>query len=169
MASALFDSPKKRRLFSADEDLMLRRLMAEHRFSTWNAISALMPRRSARQCRDRWANYLCPENKNAPWTDAEDDLLVAKFQELGPRWTTISKCFDGRSENNVKNRWYTHLRQRMHAPGHDAEERPAHARERLPPIESFGPAFLVWPIVENESRPQAIEPAALHPTISCFT
>jgi hypothetical protein len=37
-------------------------------------------------------------------------LLMAKVTEFGPRWVTIAKFFDGRSENNVKNRWYTYVK-----------------------------------------------------------
>ena len=103
--------PKKiRKLFSAEEDALLSRIMFEQPFTTWIAVAAQIPGRSARQCRDRWANYLSPENKNGPWTQDEDRLLADKFREFGPQWTTIAKFFDGRSENNVKNRWYTHLR-----------------------------------------------------------
>ena len=101
---------KIRKLFTPEEDALLRRIMFEQTFTTWIAVAAQIPGRSARQCRDRWANYLSPENKNGPWTQDEDRLLTEKFLELGPQWTSIAKFFDGRSENNVKNRWYTHLR-----------------------------------------------------------
>lgn len=101
---------KMRKLFSAEEDALLSRIMFEQTFTTWIAVAAQIPGRSARQCRDRWANYLSPENKNGPWSQEEDQLLAEKFRELGPQWTSIAKFFDGRSENNVKNRWYTHLR-----------------------------------------------------------
>ena len=109
--------PKKiRKLFSAEEDALLSRIMFEQPFTTWIAVAAQIPGRSARQCRDRWANYLSPENKNGPWTQEEDRLLTDKFREFGPQWTTIAKFFDGRSENNVKNRWYTHLRNKYNSP-----------------------------------------------------
>lgn len=106
--------PKKiRKLFSAEEDALLSHIMFEQTFTTWIAVAAQIPGRSARQCRDRWANYLSPENKNGPWTPEEDEQLAEKYAELGPQWTTIAKFFDGRSENNVKNRWYTHLKNKF--------------------------------------------------------
>ena len=113
-SSGVGGKPKKvRKLFSAEEDQLLTRIMYEQPFTTWIAVAAQIPGRSARQCRDRWANYLSPENKNGPWSVEEDKLLAKKFQEIGPQWTVIAKFFDGRSENNVKNRWYTHLKNRV--------------------------------------------------------
>ena len=79
-------------------------------FTTWIAVAEQIPGRSARQCRDRWANYLSPNNKNGPWSQAEDEILAAKQREYGSQWSLICKFFNGRSENNVKNRWYTHLK-----------------------------------------------------------
>lgn len=104
---------KIRKLFSAEEDAQLSRIMFEQQFTTWIAVAAQIPGRTARQCRDRWANYLSPNNKNGPWMAAEDKMLIEKYKEFGPQWTTIAKFFDGRSENNVKNRWYTHLRNKF--------------------------------------------------------
>jgi hypothetical protein len=156
------DLCQKRRLFTADEDELLCRIMVEQPFSTWVTVASQLPGRSARQCRDRWANYLCPDNKNAPWTDSEDKLLMAKYQELGPRWTTISKSFDGRSENNVKNRWYTYVRRRMPA----RREEPV--REKFPPIESLGPPFAMRPIFSPEPNTQTISTPGLHPLFPCF-
>lgn len=107
---------KMRKLFSAEEDAFLAKIMFEEPFTTWIAVASHFTGRSARQCRDRWTNYLAPENKNGPWTREEDELLSEKYVELGPQWTVIAKFFDGRSENNVKNRWYTHLKSRYTKP-----------------------------------------------------
>jgi hypothetical protein len=55
-------------------------------------------------------NYLCPSVKNGPWTEAEDRLLLAKINEIGRSWSVMGRFFPGRSENDIKNRWYSHLR-----------------------------------------------------------
>lgn len=95
-----------------EEDNLLLKIMIEQQFTTWIAVAEQIPGRTARQCRDRWTNYLSPQNKNGPWTAEEDQLLIEKFRQHGPQWTLIAKFFNGRSENNVKNRWYTHLKQK---------------------------------------------------------
>jgi hypothetical protein len=106
-SASSFDSedPKlKRRLFTPEEDALLFRVMVENPFLNWMTVASHLHGRTPRQCRDRWANYLSPDNKNGPWTELEDEMLIAKFHELGAHWTTIAKFFEGRSESNVKNR-----------------------------------------------------------------
>lgn len=61
--------------------------------------------RNARQCRDRWINYLSPLVQKNPWTDEEDKLLLQKYQEIGPKWTKIASFFDSRTDINLKNRF----------------------------------------------------------------
>jgi hypothetical protein len=157
------DPQQRRRLFTSEEDALLCRLMFERHFSTWIEVAAYLPGRSARQCRDRWANYLCPYNKNAAWTEDEDALLVEKVKELGCRWTTIAKSFDGRSENNVKNRWYTHLKPKVEEGVHEQALIPP-KRIQFPSIESLTPSLMIRSLIEED----AAIPVAIHPINNCF-
>jgi hypothetical protein len=102
-----------RHKFSPDEDQCLRRLVAEARKSDpakvdWAAIASKLPMRTARQCRERYRNYL-ERTPNPVWTHWEDELLRRKVLELGAsqnQWTQIAqKFFPYRSNINVKNRW----------------------------------------------------------------
>ena len=72
-----------------------------------------MEGRSTRQCRERYKTYLSPQILNAPWTPQDDQFLIEKYQEIGPRWAEIARLFKNRSDNNIKNRWYTHLKPRV--------------------------------------------------------
>jgi hypothetical protein len=36
-------------------------------------------------------------------------LLIAMLNEHGRSWSLIRRLFNGRSENDIKNRWYSHL------------------------------------------------------------
>jgi hypothetical protein len=64
-----------------------------------------MPNRNARQCKDRWYNFLSPEVVNGPWTEEEEALLCRKFAIFGNSWKRISTFFEGRTEINVKSHW----------------------------------------------------------------
>ena len=73
--------------------------------SDWQYISKLIPGRNARQCRDRWQNYLSPEVVNGPWTSEEENLLISKYEKLGPCWRQIAKYFPTRTDINIKSHW----------------------------------------------------------------
>ncbi|CAK78854.1 unnamed protein product (macronuclear) [Paramecium tetraurelia] len=61
--------------------------------------------RTPKQVRERWMNYLNPILKKSSWTDREDHQLLSLAIENGKRWSMISKYLDGRTENQVKNRY----------------------------------------------------------------
>lgn len=104
---------QSRRNFTKDEDVRLKKLVSQYGEDNWESISGCMPGRTPRSVKERWTTYLSPKVNNGPYTQNEDALLVQKFCELGPRWVEISKCFVGRSDNSLKNRWYTHLSKRL--------------------------------------------------------
>jgi hypothetical protein len=72
---------------------------------SWKVIADRMQNRTARQCRERFKDYLSPELVTKPWTDDEDDLLYAKYLEFGPIRARISTFFEGRSDISVENHW----------------------------------------------------------------
>jgi hypothetical protein len=94
-----------RHKFLKAEDDLLRSLVEKYGEMDWNLVSSFMGRRNARQCRERFKNYLSPSFRNAPWTQSEEELLTQKVGEIGPKWSVIAKAFDGRSDVNVKNHW----------------------------------------------------------------
>lgn len=96
--------------FTAEEDKKLMELVAKTKTRNWNEIAASLGSRNARQCRERWNNYLNPSLRNDPWTEEEDKLLLDKHAEFGTHWNKISKCFSNRSDNAVRNRWQLLMR-----------------------------------------------------------
>jgi hypothetical protein len=90
--------------FSRDEDAHLARIVAKYGQSDWVHVAACMGSRNARQCRERWRNYLDPELRRDEWTAQEDQLLKQLFDQLGPKWNTISRHFFSRSDMALRNR-----------------------------------------------------------------
>lgn len=114
---------KPRRLFTPEEDRLLLSLVEQLGVNSWIEISEKIPGRSSRQCKERYVTYLCPNVNHSPWTDEEDLLLVQKVNEMGKRWSDMSKFFNGRTANAIKNRYHLHLR------GHYSESRSKHRNQ----------------------------------------
>lgn len=91
----------------------------------WPAIAdAFDGRRSVKQCRERWNNHLDPSLLKTKWTDQDDRRLRELQSELGNTWTRIAANMPGRSENEVKNRWYSWLQK--HRKSSQTSPRPIH-------------------------------------------
>jgi hypothetical protein len=99
-----------RRSFSPEEDAIIIHSVYINRCGGWETIARRLSCRTARQCRDRWMNYLSPTVRTDPWTESEDRLLLRQVNQIGFRWSVIAHCFNGRSDNDIKNRWYSHLK-----------------------------------------------------------
>jgi len=95
---------QKREKFSKEEDEQLMELVDQMGDNKWIEISRILKTRSARQCRDRWKNYLDPNLTHQEWSQDDDSLLMKKYELYGPSWKKISKAFPTRSVSGVRNR-----------------------------------------------------------------
>lgn len=95
-----------RRRFSAKDDEKLKRLVKKHGFGNWNVISQHMNGRNARQVHERYVNYLSPDLNKDPWTKEEEELLLAKRDEIGNQWKKISAFFKNRTDIALKSRYH---------------------------------------------------------------
>lgn len=100
-----YDKRAARRLFSKEEDEKIRELVRVYGTKSWGRVSNEMRRRTSRQCRERWKNYLDPDVKNGPWAVEEDELLRDYVIQYGTQWAKIAGFFEHRTDTNVKNRW----------------------------------------------------------------
>ncbi|OHT10932.1 r2r3-MYB transcription factor [Tritrichomonas foetus] len=98
-------TPSGRQMFTKEEDIYLQFLVRRHGEKNWNVVAALMGNRTARQCRDRYRNYLSPCINVSKWTEEEDRVLIAKHREIGPHWKKIATFFNSRTDVNIKNRF----------------------------------------------------------------
>lgn len=52
----------------------------------WSHVSQLLGNsRSAKQCRERWTNFLRPGLKKGEWTFEEEELIRDMYSTFGPR------------------------------------------------------------------------------------
>lgn len=95
----------QRRRFTKEEDRRIKELYIKKGIKKWEELAQQMENRTAKQCRDRYFNYLDPNIKNLEWTPEEDEILREKVMEIGNKWCDISFYLPGRGANNIKNRW----------------------------------------------------------------
>ncbi len=91
--------------FSCEEDEALLELVKAETVIEWPKISKMLGTKTARQCRDRYQNYLDPRLNHNEWSEEEDSLLLSLYSSYGAKWTQISHRIEGRSLNSVHNRW----------------------------------------------------------------
>jgi hypothetical protein len=109
--------------WSAHEDKILRDWVDREGPTKWSQCSTLIPGRSGKQCRERWFNILNPHVKKGDWKNEEDALIFQMYQNLGPRWTLIAKQLPGRTENSIKNRFYSTVRKmKQHSKYEDEQQ-----------------------------------------------
>ena len=104
------EGSKKPARFSKSEDELLIAIRTQNPKIGWVEIASYFQGRTSRQCRDRWANKLNPHINNAPWSNIDDQILNQKVSEFGHKWAKIAEFLPGRSESQVKNRWYSNQR-----------------------------------------------------------
>jgi hypothetical protein len=95
--------------FTPDKDIRIRFLVECLGTNSWREISSFLPGHSARQCRDRYQNFLLDSLPTNRWTPEEDSLVTKTFHRIGPKWIEIAKLLDGRTVNDGKHRWCYHL------------------------------------------------------------
>jgi hypothetical protein len=98
--------------WSDDEDSKLKDAVQTHGGKNWAAITALVPGRTKKQCRNRWKDRLDPNidqangRKGNKWAEHEDTKLKEAVQTHGGKnWAAIAALVTGRTKMQCSARW----------------------------------------------------------------
>ncbi|TKW41656.1 hypothetical protein SEVIR_1G331500v4 [Setaria viridis] len=106
--------------WTPEEDEKLMEYIQKHGHGSWRALPKLAGlNRCGKSCRLRWTNYLRPDIKRGKFTQEEEQTILRLHSVLGNKWSAIAKHLPGRTDNEIKNFWNTHLKKKLIQMGFD--------------------------------------------------
>nr|P81394.1 RecName: Full=Myb-related protein 315 [Antirrhinum majus] len=110
----------KRGPWTEEEDQKLTSYVLKNGIQGWRVIPKLAGlSRCGKSCRLRWMNYLRPDLKKGPLTEMEENQIIELHAHLGNRWSKIALHIPGRTDNEIKNYWNTHIKKKLKLLGID--------------------------------------------------
>ncbi|XP_037448168.1 protein ODORANT1-like [Triticum dicoccoides] len=124
--------------WTAEEDQKLVAFLLSHGHCCWRLVPKLAGLlRCGKSCRLRWTNYLRPDLKRGLLSDDEEKLVIDLHSQLGNRWSKIAARLPGRTDNEIKNHWNTHIRKKLKKMGLDPVTHQPVAASRADPLEDL--------------------------------
>ncbi|MFS8024521.1 putative transcription factor MYB-HB-like family [Helianthus anomalus] len=100
--------------WTQEEDIKLMEYIQLHGPGNWRTLPKNAGlQRCGKSCRLRWTNYLRPDIKRGRFSFEEEETIIQLHSVLGNKWSAIAARLPGRTDNEIKNYWNTHIRKRL--------------------------------------------------------
>ncbi|KAK3032259.1 hypothetical protein RJ639_037433 [Escallonia herrerae] len=100
--------------WTQEEDSKLMQHIEMHGPGNWRSLPKHAGlQRCGKSCRLRWTNYLRPDIKRGRFSFEEEETIIQLHSILGNKWSAIAARLPGRTDNEIKNYWNTHIRKRL--------------------------------------------------------
>ena len=105
-----------RQKWSKGENTLLERIVRDNKGLKWDQIaekfnaSAPTMKKTGKQCRERFRNYIDVCNINTKWTREEKILFVLLHSTYGNRWEEIAKFYEEKKDRTIKNFFFVYMR-----------------------------------------------------------
>lgn len=77
-------------LWTNAEDEVVKAAIAKYGRNQWSRIASLLPRKSAKQVKARWCEWLSPDIRKTEWTREEEEKLLHLAKIMPTQWRTIA-------------------------------------------------------------------------------
>lgn len=97
-------NPLKNENWSKIEDEILKAAISKYGIHQWSRVASLLPKKTAKQVKNRWDKWINPQIKKGKWTKEEDEKLLELIRSMPNQWTTIGPIL-GRTGQQILERY----------------------------------------------------------------
>lgn len=77
-------------IWKNSEDEILKAAVMKYGLNQWSRISSLLVRKSAKECKARWMEWLDPSIRKTEWSRTEEEQLLHLAKTFPNQWRTIA-------------------------------------------------------------------------------